>query len=167
MPYYQSPLISLMAKTQAQPPIHIREATDGDRKVILHPDSHDLFVLTGQQVISSCNLGISIDVWVREMESMFEFVAKWSADRLQVIESCYAIPRGTKMVLFFVPKSDAFDFDLADQLVDLNAHLLTEFNIGMIEVHQIPGKEVERFLNPDTARRIYGVGRESHQPMEA
>jgi hypothetical protein len=150
-----------------KPAISIDEATDGGRQVLLRPQDNDLFIQTGQQVISACRLGISIEVWLKEMKSMFESVAKWAEKRKDVIEGCYSVPRNSQMVLFFVTTSDQFDFELAEQLVELNTHLLTEFNIGMVEVQQIPFKEADRFIDTEAARRIYGSNPESHRPVEA
>lgn len=156
--------------TQAQskkPAKSIDEGTDGNRQGPLRPDNNDLFIRTGQQVISACGLGISIDVWLEEMQSMFASVAKWVGQRKDLIEECYSVPRSSGIVLFFVTKSDQFDFDLADQLVDLNTHLITEFNIGMVEAQQIPSREAGRFIDPETARRVYGSNPEPHRAVEA
>ncbi len=160
----------LTRMTQAQDKksaISIDEGADGGRQVLLRPENNDLFIRTGQQVISACKLGISIEVWIQEMQSMFASVSKWVEERRDLIEACYSVPRSSKMVLFFVTKSEQFNFELADQLVDLNTHLITDFNIGMVEVQQIPLKEMNRFIDPETARRVYGPNPEPHRAVEA
>jgi hypothetical protein len=157
-----------MAHAQGKvPAIIIDETADGGRQVVLRPENNDLFIRTGQQVIAACSLGISVELWMQEMQSMYEFVANWSKDRKDLIHSCYSLPQNSGMVLFFVVKADEFDFQLAGQLVDLNTHLITEFNIGMIEVQQIPHREMDRFINQETAKRIYGSSVESHQAVDA
>ncbi|MFP4354446.1 MAG: hypothetical protein ACLFUJ_04920 [Phycisphaerae bacterium] len=42
-------------------------------------------------------------------------------DRPDRIEACYAVPRGGRISLFFVPESEAFDFGLADDMTQLSA----------------------------------------------
>ena len=134
---------------------HIREEQDGESQYVLHPLDNDLFLRTGRQVIDGCRLGISIEVWFHECDSMFEDVAKWAADRSDRISACYAVPRGVGMCLFFVPVSESFDFDLADQLAELNSRLVRTFCVGPVEINQIPADEKARFIAPNTAREIY------------
>lgn len=98
---------------------------------------------------------------------MYAYAASWAEKRKSLIESCYSVPRSSGMVLFFVTRSGQFDFELAWELVDLNTHLTTEFNIGMIEVQQIPFKEVDRFIDPEAARKIYAGNSKPHPTVEA
>jgi hypothetical protein len=72
------------------------------------------------------------------------------------VRAAFCAPRGTRTVLFFIPVSDRFDFDLADELTVLNMELVNKFNIGMVEVRQIPWDEIDRFLDPGSARQVYG-----------
>ena len=69
-------------------------------------------------------------------------------------------------MLFFVPASKCFDFDLADEMVQLNAKLMKDFNVGMVETHQIPPADLDRFLNLGMARQIYGDPRKSYREVE-
>jgi hypothetical protein len=134
---------------------HIREGEDGDRQYVLHPDDNDLFVQTGRQVIDGCRLTISLDVWFLECDAMFNEVSEWAAKRSERILACYAVPRSMGMGLFFVPRSESFDFDLADQLAELNSNLVRTYNVGPVEILQIPANEKVRFIAPNTAREIY------------
>jgi hypothetical protein len=134
-------------------------------QVLLRPENDDLFVRTGRQVIEACRLSISIELWVDEVKGMFEFVSNWAQAR-EEIRACHA-SFGSRIALFFVPKTDSFDFDLADALVQLNAQLVSQFNVGMVEVRQIPFAEVDRFLDPTSARTIYGEGLAAHPTVEA
>ncbi|MBI5763184.1 MAG: hypothetical protein HZA51_06635 [Planctomycetes bacterium] len=140
--------------------IRISEARDGASQVILHPQDNDLFIRTGRQVIESCRLGISVDLWLEEMESMQRNVAAWCAERANSIASCYCFPRGPQICLFVSPIGSTYDFDLAEQLTDLNLTLLREYNVGTVEVYQVPHAELNRFIDPQTARHIHG------QPIE-
>lgn len=135
---------------------HINEAKDGDTSYILHPDDNDLFFRTGKQIIESCQLGISIEVWIDELNSMVEHVRAWASGKNDRVRTCYCTPKGTKVVLFFSPNSAAFDFDLADCLSVLNLELIQKFNVGMVEVHQIPWNEIDRFVDTESTKLIYG-----------
>ncbi|MFP4052951.1 MAG: hypothetical protein ACLFV7_03705 [Phycisphaerae bacterium] len=82
-------------------------------------------------------------------------VEKWIGDRSGRVLSCHAVPRGIGIALFFVPAAESFDFDLADELVGLSANLVRHFNVGPVEIHQIPQDELERFVPPKTAWTVY------------
>lgn len=151
-------------KTQA---ITIKEAVDGDTPVVLHPQNDDVFVRTGTQVIAACQLEISLDLWLKEITSLFSEVASWAQTRSEKIRSCYWVPRVGRVVFYFLPKGNQFDFDLAESLSDFNVALVNQFNVGMIELQQIPWAEAERFLDSETARCVYGDEFKSPETMEA
>jgi hypothetical protein len=156
-------------RTKARPP-RVKKITADQERVLLHPENNDLFMRTGKQVIEDCQLGISVQVWFRELEAMLHEVGKWidaPGGGGSRVRACYCTPRGTKIILFFVPKSDQFDFDLADALTELNVQLMTRFNVGMVEVRQVPHDEVERFVTIDRAKVVYGQSAGSHRAVEA
>jgi hypothetical protein len=135
--------------------VSIDEATDGSRQVLLRSVDNDAFIRTGKQVIAGCTLGISIDLWIDELNSLIAHVQNWAEGHKTSVSACFIEPRPRCVMLFFVPASTSFDFDLADELVELNARLMKDFNVGMVETHQIPERELDRFLNRDVARQIY------------
>ena len=147
--------------------IRITEAQDGANQVILHPQDNDLFIRTGRQVIESCRLGISVDLWLEEMDSMQRFVAQWCAGRASKIHSCYCFPRGPQICLFVTPNSESYDFDLADELTELSLTLLRQFNVGTVEVYQVPHGELGRFIDPHSSRHIHGHPIEPSHSVEA
>ncbi len=146
--------------------IHIRKTAHSGTQFVLHPDGDELFTRTGRQVIEACRLGISIDVWLHECEDMLGHVVKWIRNQAGRVRRCYAVPRDAGLGLFFVPKSASFDFDLADELAKLNRTLVQSFNVGAVEIHQVPAEEIHRFLVPECSRQIYDAD-SAHQPVEA
>ena len=141
---------------------YIREDVDGEREFVFHPKDNDLFVRTGRQVIYGCRLDISIEVWFKECDAMFEDISRWAAKRADRILACYAVPRGVGIGLFFVPRSESFDFDLSEDLADLTSKLMHTFNVGPVEIHQIPDGEKSRFIGSNTACEVYLNADESH-----
>lgn len=147
-------------------PPHIHEQSDGERQYILHPEDNDLFVQTGRQVIAGCRLGISINVWLSEVTSMFDYLRAWIREKVvDRIMACYAVPRGATTYLFFIPRDDAFDFELADLLARLNVELITKYNVGQVEIHQMPESELDRFVVPGMSVEIYSARGRSRQPV--
>ena len=139
-----------------QTPRRIDEVEDGGRNfVIQQEESNGLLVRTGRQLIEACRLGISIEVWINEFRDMLYEVHGWIDERSGMIEACYATPRGGRISLFFVPAKGVFDFDLADHLAVLNRQLLQRFNVGIVEIQQIPAEEQGRFIPADAAVIVY------------
>lgn len=151
----------------SQQPLHINANADGNRPIVLHPEDDDLFIRTGRQVIEACQLGIGIGVWLEEIHSLLEAVGKWAADHHQHVRACYASPRGGSIGLYFVPRSNSYDFDLADKLAPMNREWVNQFNVGMIEIHQLPENQVDRFILPNTKRIVFPNDRIPHQAVEA
>jgi hypothetical protein len=154
-------------KQSPQEAVRLTEGQDDQRQFIINPGDDDLFVRTGKQVIDACRLGISVEVWFHELSSMLQHVRQWTQNRKEAVRACFCVPRGTRVVLFFIPTSGQFNFDLADQLAKLNGELVKQFNVGMVEVGQIPWDELDRFLDPTKAKQIYGEQPGSHQAVEA
>jgi hypothetical protein len=147
---------------------HIREADEAARQFVLHPENDELFTRTGRQVIEACRLSISIEVWLEETAAMFDHVSAW-IDREGLgerVASVYATGRGASICLFFVVSGERYDFELADKLAILTRELVRGFNIGPVEVHQLPWAELEQFVTLEDARAIYGGADHSHQTVE-
>ncbi|MCC7290763.1 MAG: hypothetical protein IT449_01730 [Phycisphaerales bacterium] len=145
----------------------ITESSDGDKPYLLHPEDDNLFVRTGRQIIQACRLGISVEVWLDELKSVTEFVRVWAADSAGRVRSCYCAPRGSVLLLFFCPSSPTFDFELADRLAELNLELNQKFNLGAVEVHQVPLGELDRFVDTESALLVYGEHFKSPAAVEA
>lgn len=157
-----------MPKAQHKKVHHkITESSDGDKPYLLHPEDDNLFVRTGRQIIHACRLGISVEVWLDELRSLTEFVRVWSAGRSERVRSCYCAPRGSVLLLFFSPSSPTFDFELADGLAELNLELNQKFNLGAVEVHQVPLNEIDRFVDTESALLVYGEHFKSPATVEA
>src|SRR5687768_10805165 len=128
-----------------QKSISIDADQDAERSILIRPDDNDLFVRTGKQVIDACRLDISIDLWMEEFKAMLTYVHAWIVERKNV-RACFCAPRGARIALYFVPRGDGFDFDLADALAELTTGIVKRFNVGMVESLQIPWTEIDRFI---------------------
>jgi len=146
----------MTAPKKTTDPIRIEKSRDGDSSVILHPADNDLFVRTGKQVIASCQLSIGLEVWLDELAAMGRRVHEWCHERRDRVRACYCAPRGPRIVYFFMPPADCFDFAMAEALADLGMELDAGFNVGTVELHQVPWKESGRFVDPSSAKLIYG-----------
>lgn len=153
-------------KNRAEP-IKIAAAQDADRQVVLHPSDDDLFIRTGRQVIEACGLHIGIELWLEELKEMINCVKQWCETHANAIDSCCVAPLGPRIAVFIIPTKETFDFDLADELADLNVALVQRFNLGMVETHQIPLTELDRFVDISIAKWVYGSKPTTHRTVEA
>lgn len=159
-----------MNDNKSQTPNHavlVDSSQDADRRYVIKPEDNDLFVLTGRQVILACQLGISVQLWLKELQAMEEAVRDWCSSRAGRVSGCFLVPRGDKLVLYITPISSQYDFDLADEMTDLSMTLAREYRIGFVDLYQIPGGETQRFFNPKSARQLYGQPSTASCPVEA
>ncbi len=142
--------------------IRLSESEHGSLDFLVHPEDDDLFVRTGKQVIASCRLGIGFEAWLSDFTDLLADVHKWAGERSVKIQSCYCVPQSDRIVYFFATKPSQFDFDLAEELADLNIRLMNNYNVGAVELRQIPANEVERFIDLESSRAIYDNTRREH-----
>jgi len=157
----------MTAMSSSSESAHIFQSRDGDRQFIIHPENDEIIVSTGKQIIQGCQLSISVAVWLDELKSMVAHLQKWCSERSARVSGCYLEGRGSKILLLFIPTGTRFNFDLADELAVLNRELVAGFNIGMVEVGQIPAGDVDRFLDLEKARLVYGNSSEASGSVAA
>ncbi len=135
----------------------IDHARDAHRQFVIAPENKDLFVRTGLQVIAACDTQLRIERWLELYQAMLGSVRDFAEDHKDLIARCYAVPRDRKTVLSFVPRSNAFNFQLADELAKLQFDFQERFGnlVGTIEVGQVPGWDLERFLDPKASQLVY------------
>lgn len=148
-------------------PARINEDKHGAQRFVLEPADNDKLVQTGQQIIMSCQLTTSVKVWLDELADMISWLSKWAADRSNRIQGMICAPRPARVMLFVVPQSGRFDFDLADELVEMVGRVEDTFNIGTIEAVQVPADEIDRFVGENEGKVVYGQRPAPHQPMDA
>lgn len=139
----------------------IHENRDADTRFVIHPESNDVFVRSGKQVVASCQIGISLEVWLGELNELFVTISDWCGKHAS-IRAAFAQPIGSRIAIYVAPTSSSFDFDLGDQLAELNISVARKYRVlGMIEVLQIPWDDKETFIG-QTAKCIYGDSGSAH-----
>ncbi len=154
-------------KDSLSDPVELDESRDGERRFLFHLSNDHRILRTGREVIAACQLDISVEVWVEELNDLLLSVQKWATGQAARIAACYAVLSGGKVCLFVVPQSRTFDFDLADELATLSRTLFQQYNVGPIELGQIPAHEQDRFIHPGDARLIYGLENGAHEAVDA
>lgn len=140
-------------------PIQIDAKHDGDRIVVLTSVTEDRFVKTCQWLVETTKLGISHDVWLRELHQLLTYVRHWAEARADRVRSCFAAQRDSEMAIYVVPRSNRFDFDLSDELTQLDLELAEKFQACPCDVLQIPDEardRLEDLAGHRLAVHIYG-----------
>lgn len=143
------------AETSADPVLRLRESELADTKVVVDPLNRDLFVLTGRQLIESCGLSLSVQLYVDEAGLAVAELGEWAAERSNQVTSIHWEPRPGHLSLYVAVASEAFDFDLADEMTDLSLRLNREFTLGRVEVFQIPNDAIDRFVSSPERSRVW------------
>jgi hypothetical protein len=140
-------------------PTRIDHDRDGHKSYLIAPENRDLFIRTGKQVIAACDMQIRIERWIEVYEAMLGSVRDFAQDHAELVSACYAVPRNAKTVLSFIPKTDSFNFELANELAKLQFDFQQRFVnlVGAIEIGQIPSWDLDRFLDVRAAEKIYPI----------
>jgi hypothetical protein len=105
---------------------------------------------TGEQIVRACQLEINNSAWQQNFSLAVQHVIKWCKEH-KVLLGLVDL-RSDKIVFYFVPKGDQFDFDLSQQQADLDIFLNTRSEIGYTETRQVPQWELDRFVSERALR---------------
>lgn len=138
----------------------IRVDEQDDAQVLISPENEDRFVLTCAQTVRAVMAGMSVEVLIGEVQELFKHVAALLSKQEHRVRDCYAMPRQGELTFFVVPKSDNYDFELADVLSDIDIEIAEKFQQVPCSVQQIPAGNVNVFVTAD-ARKF-----PLHEPAE-
>ena len=90
-------------------PVRLDATKEGDRQVVLTPEDEDRFVRSCQWVVETSKLGISRDVWLRELHQLLAHVATWAEGNASRVKLCFAARRDDQLAIYVVPIINHFD----------------------------------------------------------
>jgi hypothetical protein len=146
-------------ETEVSPAIHVDARAEGERLVVLTPEDEDRFVKSCKWVVKASKLGISRDVWLRELHGLLSHVRRWAGNHADRVKVCLAMQRDDQIAIFVVPQAGRYDFDLGDLLTDLDLELAEKFQACRCDVLQMPDKaldDIEDFTGNSLAILVYG-----------
>ena len=129
--------------------LELHESELSGRSVLITPLDEDRFIVRGESVIRACNLTINAQLWWDELVAAMEEVSAWSHLRQGKLRDVVCDVGSAKVRFYFSTSGKQYDFDLADELTDLELKLHREFNLGYVEVMQIPHDAMNRFAGDD------------------
>ena len=119
-------------------PVQLDVTREGDRQVVLTPEDEDRFVRSCQWVVETSKLGISREVWLRELHQLMAYVANWAEGHASRVKSCFAARRDDQLAIYVIPVANHFDFDLTEELTNLDFELAEKYQLVPCDVIQIP-----------------------------
>lgn len=146
-------------QTPRDQPLHVDAKQDAERLVVLTPDDEDRFVRSCKWVVEASKLGISVDVWLRELHALLSHVSRWSEQHAAQVKACMAMQRDDQIAIFVIPTAAQYDFELSDLLTELDLELAEKFQACRCDVLQMPTKpfeELEDLSGNKSAVLIYG-----------
>ena len=114
--------------------------------------NEDIIQRTGEQIVSACQLQITVSAWKQNFDLMAAHFHDWCESRTERVALGLVTLRTDKTVFYIVPKGDQFDFDLGMEQAELDIFFNTRGGIGYAESRQVPGWELDRFVGQPAFR---------------
>ena len=141
------------------------EGTNDDLKVVRLDG--DRFIITAQQAIDACSLASSAARFQPQFHDLMDTLYSWIERRKAKISSAF-VSIGKEGILFLVvQRKIKADFDLEDELVELDLKIATDNKLDLIPfntllVPQVSEEVLQSFLSSGTI--VSQVNAEQRQP---
>lgn len=141
-----------------------RSASNATARQVIHELQHaasqyriittdeEIFERTGEQIVRACQLQMTATRWKQNLQLMVDEVRQWCQQRSDKLALGLLELRSDKVVFFFSPRAEQFDFELAREQRALEVELNTRGGIGYAETRQVPLWEIDRFVSPEALR---------------
>jgi hypothetical protein len=118
-------------------PIRLR-AAEGSTRAVVEPDDQDRFMMLVDQVIRACRLYQATAVQINEFEhKLVPQLQGWVSSHAKRLSAAHLTLRDTGL-LFVVSCVEAYDFELEDELTDLDVAIAEQHPDFVLDVLQTP-----------------------------
>ncbi len=166
---------NMNAPTQKIEPLRLHHA-DRDRLILVTPENEDRFVLTCEKAIEGCKLSESRNLVRSDVAKLIERCRTWGHENGDLVRTIYVGPHEARMAVFVVPKTEHFDFELAERVAVLSHELSRAYLVVRPEAIEVLGgggpggsgesiDDLRCFVNVEEAGMIYGAPSESPQEV--
>jgi hypothetical protein len=105
---------------------------------------------TAARLVEASKLLNNRDLWVANFKATIEKVREWCTQQCSRISLALVDVRSTKILFYFIPRSERYDLKLGEAMTALEIDLIGSSGIGYVETLQVPGRELDRFVSPDS-----------------
>ena len=147
------PLDDPIQTTTRAPAAVIDERQHAAKQYRIITADEEIIQQTGEQIVRACQLQMSASAWNQNFALAVDHVFQWCRQRSDRVALALVGLRSDKSVFYLVPASEQYDFDLGIEQADLDIFLNTRGGIGYAETRQVPGWELDLFV--EDAYRVY------------
>jgi hypothetical protein len=144
-----------MPHVTVKQPGHFARLSFEDGQVIVTPKDKSIFLISAEKATEACRNAVRVEERIQLFETEFLFpLHDWCMRRMARLRGCYVpVPRAGIQV-FIVTASPQFDFDLGEEIAQLELKLAQ--GGWRVSIVQLPDtQELETFFNPDGALQVY------------
>lgn len=141
-----------------QGPIQLDWREQG-RTVVVCPQDEDRFLMTVQDAAEACRPGQEVLRWRAQLDKLIVYVHEWVKRHVDRVSATYMATADGRLTFFVVPEGTTMDFELSDEIAQLDLEIAHEFDLCKCEVRQIPGRDyaaIATFLDLERAVVLYG-----------
>jgi hypothetical protein len=141
----------------------IRLSFESKRQIVVIPENQDRFLTTASAAAQACQQAEKQSEWVEQFKEFLGFIHQWCIDHGDKVHSCYVTIGDHSLNVLVCLKGDDYDFELDDQLAELDLALFDRYPVCTADVIQIPNQNAltEQFLPKQAsseAMQVYGDG---------
>jgi hypothetical protein len=119
----------------------------------------DRYNTTLAEMKAACKASEELKIWKTHFEDFLAHIYRWCADQREIIVGCYLAPTSEGLKVFVTTHGEAFHFDFADCLTELELELARLYPMCPVEVLQMPSSSpdsLRSFFSPEKAYQLYG-----------
>jgi hypothetical protein len=107
----------------------------------------------------ACRQAENSSGWTEQFQGYLGELHRWCAQRAEAVEACYVAWGEGGLTVYVVTIAHDYQFDLDDDLHELDRRLAQAYPDCPSEVLQLPGGSVEElmsFFSPESSVQVYG-----------
>lgn len=142
------------------PPEPVRLTFRSEQHILVESDNEDRFMMTMREAAYACKQAQDKQEWQDDFKKFLHEVHQWCEAHAGKVEAGYVGVGDGSLNVFVCTKSADYDFDIDDELTELDIDLVKNHPWLVAEVLQIPEQTREDQILSDTAILVYGNGRQ-------
>lgn len=148
-----------MTSKQSAIPAPVRLTFRSVEDVLIETDDEDRFLMTMKEAAHACKQAENEKKWQDDFKRFLHKVSQWCEAKAEHVRAGYVGVGDGALNVFICTKSATYNFDIEDELSDLDIELVQAFPWLIAEVVQIPLQVKEDQIFSETAVSVYGDGR--------
>jgi hypothetical protein len=137
----------------------IRLHFESSRQVVVVPEDNDIFITTANAAARACKQSQAGVEWSKQWNDFLVSLNKWCSKHGDKVEAGYVTIGDSALNVLICLKRADYDFELEDELAELDLSLSREYPMVVAEVIQIPNQnELRAGLDEEAPVVVYGDG---------